>query len=53
MPLSFSPDSVFYKNEKKWAGRPLYEIQIEVCEEAIKQMASLKARKSWAANSLT
>jgi hypothetical protein len=29
--------------EKKWAGRPLYEQQIAVCEEAIRQMALLKA----------
>ena len=27
----------------KWAGKPLYEQQIAVCEEAIRQMSSLKA----------
>lgn len=31
------------KNEKKWSGRPLYELQIEVCEDVVKRMASIKA----------
>jgi hypothetical protein len=44
--------SVFYlkvasgKNETKRPSRPLYELQIEACEEAIRQIASIKATES-------
>jgi hypothetical protein len=43
MPSELYPAAVVEKNEKKWAGRPLFELQIEVCEEAIRQFAGLKA----------
>ena len=39
MPPDFHPGV----DERMWAGRPLYELQIAVCEDAIRQMASLKA----------
>jgi hypothetical protein len=40
----FNPASIVAG--EKWAGRPLYEQQIAVCEEAIKQMALLKATEA-------
>ncbi len=40
----FDPASIVA--DKKWAGRPLYEQQIAVGEEAIRQMALLKATKA-------
>ena len=44
--MPFSPSTVFDKNEKNWTGRPLYELQIEVCREAIKEWKSLKSTMS-------
>lgn len=41
LPASFSPTNAV--DMKKFAGKPLYEIQIVVCEEAIRQMQSLHA----------
>jgi hypothetical protein len=40
----FNPASIM--SDKKWAGRPLYEQQIAVCEEAIKQFNSLIATEA-------
>jgi hypothetical protein len=40
----FNPASIMA--DKKWAGRPLYEQQIAVCEEAIKQFNSLIATEA-------
>jgi hypothetical protein len=42
--LYFRPASIMA--EKKWAGRPLYEQQIAVCEEAIKQFNLLIATEA-------
>jgi hypothetical protein len=44
MPFNFAVLSE--ENRTKWAGKPLYELQIEVCEEAIEQMASIKATEA-------
>ena len=41
MPSDFA--ALTEAEEKKWAGRPLYELQIELCEKAIRQMPSIKA----------
>ena len=41
----FYPASIIAGEE--WAGKPLYEQQIAVCEEAIKQMALLKATEAY------
>ncbi|MGO8689014.1 MAG: hypothetical protein ACLQLG_05225 [Thermoguttaceae bacterium] len=34
----FDPQNVFWGHEKQWAGKPLYLIQIAVCQRAIDQM---------------
>lgn len=41
MPFIFS--ILDEKNMKKWKDRPLYQLQVEVCEEAVRQIASIKA----------
>jgi hypothetical protein len=43
MPFDFKPEIIVDKNEKQWVGRPLYELQIAVCEEALKQFENIKA----------
>jgi hypothetical protein len=44
LPSTFHPENVFWKNEKKWSRtrKPLYLMQIEVCQRAIQQWASVK-----------
>jgi hypothetical protein len=44
MPFDFG--ALSKEDLKRWAGTPLYQLQIEVCERAIKQMASLNATES-------
>jgi hypothetical protein len=34
----FAPQQVFWEHQKDWAGKPLYLIQIAVCQRAIEQM---------------
>ena len=44
MPSTFQPEDVFRKNEKEWSRtrKPLYQMQIEVCQRAIQQWGSVK-----------
>ena len=44
LPSTFHPEDVFQENEKGWtaAGKPLYEIQVAVCERALEQWASVQ-----------
>jgi hypothetical protein len=35
----FHPQYEFWDHKEKWVGKPLYEIQIAVCQRAIEQMA--------------
>ena len=44
LPATFCPEDVFWQNEKQWAqaGKPLYEMQIEVCRRAIEQWPSVE-----------
>jgi hypothetical protein len=44
LPPDFQPEEVFWKNEKEWSrtGKPLYQIQMEVCRRALEQWASVK-----------
>lgn len=44
LPSSFYPEDVFWKNEKEWSRirKPLYQMQIEVCQRAFQQWASVK-----------
>ena len=39
LPKGFSPEDVFWKNEREWAraAKPLYQMQIEVCRRALEQ----------------
>jgi hypothetical protein len=39
---AFHPQDIFWKHKDKWAGKPLYLIQISVCQRAIEQMVSAK-----------
>jgi hypothetical protein len=44
LPSAFHPEDVFGKKEKEWArvGKPLYEMQIEICQRALEEWASAK-----------
>ncbi len=42
LPTDFGPEAIVSKNEKQWDGRPISELQIAVCEEAVKQFTMLK-----------
>jgi hypothetical protein len=44
LPADFRPEDVFWRNEKEYArsGKPLYQIQIELCQRAIEQWAAVK-----------
>ena len=39
MPAAFAPEEIFWRNEQQWtkAKKPLCEIQIEICQEALRQ----------------
>jgi hypothetical protein len=44
----FEPQDIFWRHKSRWTGKPLYEIQIAVCEQAIKEMNSASdVRKIW------
>ncbi len=44
LPATFHPEDVFWKHEKEWsrARKPLHEIQIEICQQAIQQWGAVK-----------
>lgn len=44
LPLSFRPEEEYWKHEKEWARdrKPLYEMQIALCEKAIAQWATVE-----------
>ncbi len=43
---TFHPQDEFWKHKGKWAGKPLYLIQIAVCRRAIEEMALAKGISS-------
>jgi hypothetical protein len=43
----FHPQDEIWKHKEKWAGKPLYLMQIEVCRRAIEEMAKATGTPSW------
>ncbi len=44
LPATFHPEELFWKNEQDWIRmrKPLYEIQIEICQRAVEQWPAVK-----------
>lgn len=43
LPAAFHPDALFWQNEQEWSRtqRPLYEIQIAICQQALQEWAAV------------